>query len=143
MNKRKLLFVLRSSKTHDVNVEPQLVKIASTKMKKFVTKQNNTVNVKQFCPYHLIQTYLAARGKYFSLNESFFILPDHSAVKQKSFRITLRKYLALAGFEVEFFSGHSFCMRRALHLLHYGLSVETIKKLGRWRSNSIYAYLKY
>ena len=100
MNKRKLLFILRSLKTHDVNVEPQSVKIASTKMKKSVTKQMDGADVKQFCPCHLIQTYLAARGKYYSSNESFFILPDHSAVKQQTFRITLQKCLALAGFEV-------------------------------------------
>ena len=28
-------------------------------------------------------------------------------------------------------------------LLKMGFTVETIKKLGRWRSNAVYAYLKF
>ena len=70
------------------------------------------------------------------------VFADHTAVKQQAFRSTLHKCFSLAGFEVQHFSGHSFCAERALDLLHYGLSVETIKKLGWWRSNSVYAYLK-
>ena len=55
-NKRKLLFLLRTSKTHGENVEPQSIKIASTK--KHNTESNRKVSSEEdwnFCLYSLLK----------------------------------------------------------------------------------------
>ena len=75
INKRKLLFILRSSKTHGLDVHPQMIKISSTRI-----IQHRNPESKQFCPYQLLRTYLEARGKYISPHENFFIFLDHSPV---------------------------------------------------------------
>ena len=137
INKRKLLFILWSSKTHGLDVHPQMIKISSTRI-----KQHRNPESKQFCPYQLLRTYLEARGKYISPHENFFIFLDHSLVRQHHFCSILRKCLLIVGLEASNFSGHSFRASRALDLLRYGLMVETIKKLGWWRSNAIFSYLK-
>ena len=38
---------------------------------------------------------------------------------------------------------HGICAGHACDLLDLGLSVEAIKKIGHWRSNAVYKYLKY
>ena len=50
--------------------------------------------------------------------------------------------LHIAGFKDELYSVHSVRMGRACDLLKLGLSVESIKKIGRWRSNAVFRYLK-
>ena len=53
LNKRKILFVLRTSKTQNQNNHPQFIKITSS---------FNNRN-KRFCPYKLLKNYLTARPK--------------------------------------------------------------------------------
>ena len=45
-------------------------------------------------------------------------------------------------FDKRLYSVHSLRAGRANDLLKLGLSVETIKKLGRWKSNAVFRYLK-
>ena len=61
-NKRKMLFVLRSSKTHSKANLPQTIKIISNPVK----TQRKTAN---FCPYHLLTEYLSIRSKSRSVAE--------------------------------------------------------------------------
>ena len=42
----------------------------------------------------------------------------------------------------ELYLFHGFQSGRASDLLKLGVSVETIKKLGRWHSNAVFRYLK-
>lgn len=50
--------------------------------------------------------------------------------------------IRLAGFDPEYYTGTSFHSGRASDLLRFGVPVDTIKKLGRWKSNAVYHYLK-
>ena len=51
--------------------------------------------------------------------------------------------LTQAGYNSKLYTFHSERSRRALDLLKLGLSVETIKRLGRWKSNAVFRYLRY
>ena len=139
VNKKKMMFVLWSSKMHLNSMEPQMIKIAKT------TQGNKPVmedGVMHFCPFEILRCYLLARKPYRDENEQFFVFGDHSAVKPSHFRAVLKKVLHITGFNSEYYSRHSFRAGRALDLLKYGLTVEVIKKLGRWQSNAVYTYLK-
>ena len=132
-NKNKVLFILRSSKTHNRGDPPQLIKIGSTA---------STFSSNEYCPFNLLRNYLACQKEARSYEENFFVFRDRSPVHPRHFRKVLKTVLSLAGFDSRPFSGHSFRGGRALDLLELGLSVETIKKMGRWRSNAVYNYLK-
>ena len=54
----------------------------------------------------------------------------------------LKMGLQQCGIDYHNFSVHSLRAGRACDLLSYGVSVETIKKLGRWKSNAVFKYLK-
>ena len=61
-NKNKVLFILYSSKTHDVDAKPQKVKISEASMSKVHH---------HFCPFKLVTRYFKLRGDYRSLNEQY------------------------------------------------------------------------
>ena len=135
-NKRKLLFILRSSTTHSANKEPQMIKISS------VLTHQDPSQPKMYCPYQLLDNYIKARKLRQSNHEQFFVFRDRSAVKPHDFRNVFKAMITLAGFDHRNYGTHSLHTGRSLDLLAYGLSVETIKKIGRWTSNAIYRYLK-
>ena len=60
-NKKKMLFVLHTSKTHNRSALPQLIKISST-MKK--DRESNTVMQREpnNCPFELLRIYAQLRG---------------------------------------------------------------------------------
>ena len=66
---------------------------------------------------------------------------DGSPVRPHHMSNCLRQILAEIGQDCTKFNVHSFCTGRSNDLLNLGLSVETIKKLGRWHSNAVFRYL--
>ena len=132
VNKRKIQFTLRSSKTHGKDSYPQKVKISSS------SRFRNTT----FCPYELLDNYIACRPTRSSKDEQFFVFRDNSPVTPANFQNTFKSMFMLAGYDATLFSAHSLRAGRSLDLLSLGLSVETIKKLGRWKSNAVYNYLR-
>ena len=123
-NKNKILFVLRSSKTHGIHNLPQTIKIT-------VTSYKEPIFLDEFCPFTLLRKFLQIRPGYRNKDEQFFVFRDHSPVKPEHFRNVLKLALKSAGFDPENFSVHSLCIGKASDLLRCGLSVETIKKIGR------------
>ena len=55
--------------------------------------------------------------------------------------VTMSKIISLIGLDHNFYSVHSFRVGRLTYLLKFGLSVETIKKLGHRKSNAVFRYL--
>ena len=51
MNKRKILFILRTSKTHWMDVKPQQIRISSTFRNQHLAPQRN-------CPFQILRDYL-------------------------------------------------------------------------------------
>ena len=130
VNKRKLLYILRSSKTHDAGTGPQMVKISGT-----------TAEPK-YCPYTIVDRYLNRRPHAVSELEQFFVISDGSPVTPDQARNFLRTLIKRIGLWAELYNFHSFRSGRCGDLLKYGVSVETIKKIGRWKSNAIFKYFK-
>ena len=144
MNKKKILFLLESLKTHGTNVLPQKIKISSTEQsKQNKNRTNKRSELASFCPYQLLCNYLEVRPKSLSKDEQFFVFADSILVKPLHMRDILRKTVKKAGFDPKVFSTHSFRIGRGIDLLKCGLTIETIKQLGRWKSNSVFVYLKH
>ena len=139
-NKRKFIFVLRTSKTHNEGTRPQIVKIASsTIQKKHKYLPSNQVIP---CPYELLYQYSKARPEYENENDQFFVLSDGTSVTATMVRRCLKQALKDEKSNEKLYSFSSLRSGRASNLLKIGLSVETIKRLGRWKSNAIFKYLK-
>ena len=136
-NKRKFLLILRHSKTHTKEMFPQMIKISATSTK--TKKKKQTV----FCPFRLLKNYSHRRGPYKNSSEQFFVFSDRSPVKAKHMSNCLKIILKKTGFQKEFYGTHS--LRgggRCSDLYKLGIQIEVIKKLGHWKSNVVYQYLK-
>ena len=143
-NKRKMKFILRSSKTHGRYNCPQLVKISSQDKSDKQGQNSRRKYISLPCPYQLLRDYAAARGPMANpKNDPFFVFAGGIPVKPAQMRGCLKLMIKKAGYDKKLFSVHSFRMGRSEDLLKLGLSVETIKKLGRWKSNAIFKYLRY
>ena len=73
VNKKKLLFILRTSKTHSGGQKPQQIKISNTPMRK--------AKIGSYCPFTLIQEYINMRPTAVSLQEQFFVFSDCTPVE--------------------------------------------------------------
>ena len=140
INKKKLLFVLHTSKTHGKNVKPQMVKICSTSHN---AKRNIDKRKRLFCPFRLLQEYITARKGLKSLDEPFFVFHDRSPVTANHFRTTLRASIKAIGLNESLYNCHSLRGGCAVDLFSMQVSVQSIMALGRWRSLSVYEYLRY
>ena len=142
-NKDKFMLVLWTSKTHWRNVKPQIIKISSE------YSPSTEENVDQLepdypipCPYQLLRIFTKIRGPYVKdSDEPYFVFTDGSPVKPFHVRKCLNKILKLAKFDPSYYSFHSMRAGRSQDLLELGLSVETIMKIGRWKSNAVFCYL--
>ena len=131
-NKDKILFLLRTSKTHDISCKPQLVKI---------TRASGTAQAR-FCPFKILNDYIECRPPARNAREQFFVFSDNSPVKPDHVRNLLKILLTRNQFNPQLYSLHSFRIGRCSDLLKLGLSVKTIKHLGRWKSNAVFRYLR-
>ena len=132
LNKRKFLFILRTSKTHLKDNRPQMIKICSTQ-KKIST---------DLCHFAILREYNALRPSCKSINEPFFVFCDNSIVTPSQINKVLKDILLAAGLDPKAYSMHGMRAGHASDLLKLRLSVETIHKLGRWKSNAVFNYLR-
>ena len=137
VKKKKLLIILRSSKTHCEGDKPQRIKISSNPAK----TKNVQSRIQNFCPFQLIQEYVNIWPNAIGVKEQFFVFSDRSPVKPVHMRTTLKLLLDRLRIDSQLYSMHSLHIGRAGESLKYGLSVETIKKIGRWKWNAVFTYL--
>ena len=135
-NKNKILFVLWTSKTHGLSDIPQSVKISSSNNFK-----RKDATQKMFCPYRLLRNYIEIRPEYSRDSEPFFVFRNRSPVKTITVSKLLKDALCECKIDSTKYSFHGLRASRGVDLLRLGVSVETIKKLGRWKSNAVFAYL--
>ena len=133
VNKDKMLFTLRTFKTHGEDAMPQLVKI--TGLKSFSNKM--------LCPFVILRNYVQARQSIKNHSEVFFVFKDRSAIPPSGLWGVLHKCLVRAGFDAKLYSFHSLRSDHASDMMKMGISVETIKKIRRWKSNAIFCYLRH
>ena len=132
-NKKKILLILYTSKTNDESSRPQQIKISEL---------DDLESNRFFCPFKLIRHYFPLRGPYKKETDQFFVFRDNSPVKAHHVRTVLRDLIKDIGLDPNLFDCHSFRVGRASQLFKLGISIEMIKKLGRWKSNAIYKYIK-
>ena len=133
VNKNKILFILRTSKTHWKDKKPQLVKISSTRI--------STENKRKICPFTAIREFIDVRPDCVSYDEPFFIFQDRTPLTPVIMRSVLKELIQNLGLNPNNYGTHGFRIGRTLDLANFGLSVESIKFLGRWSSNCVFTYL--
>ena len=144
-NKRKILLILLSSKTHSEGDLPQRIKIAESKRSKSDTTTQIRLNgqdVSFFCPFQVLNEYRIARGRYEDQNENLFIFKDRTPVKPSHAAEVLRQCLENINLDLHLYTFHCLRSGRACDMLKQGYTIEQIKYLGRWKSNAVYKYLK-
>ena len=145
----KMLLVLYSSKTHNIDVPPQKIKIFGNKTVE-ITDSSQLVgkytikrkDLGKFCPVEWTRRYIKLRDPITKSEENFFIFRDKTPIKAHFFRSLLRSIINSLNLEANLYDTHSFRIGRATDLFKSGVSVEDIKHLGRWKSNAVYKYLK-
>ena len=144
LNKSKLMFVLRSSKTHGLYAKPQIIIIAGENIECIAEQQHKQFSRKlmKINPFRILQKYIRARRDCILMEEQFFVFRDRSPITATQARMVLRKLLIKANFNFRNYSFHSLCSGRMTDLAKMGVPVSTIQKLGRWKSNAVYQYLK-
>ena len=129
-NKSKLTIILYSSKTHDRSNRPQEIKIFPDK------------KTENFDPLTEINQYLHIRPPYRSENEQFLVFPDNTPILDIQVRSMLKRLLSKLNLNENNYNTHSFRIGRATDLQNEKISVDNIKKKGRWKSNAVYNYLR-
>ena len=144
-NKRKIMIIIRSSKTLYKNMQPQVVKITATGNKQKRNKKPKESLKYRFklpCPHKLIQKYIDMRGGYVNNSDQFFVFSDGSPVLARHMAVCLKLMLKKAGFNEKYYGTHSLRAGHSCNLHALGVSIENIKKLGHWKSNAVFRYLK-
>ena len=121
---------------HNRSKKPQLVKISSV-----YTKEVHCRHIA--CSYLILREYIDQRSSSNCISEPFFIFGDKSPVRPHHMQRILKLMLSLAGFEPGLYNTHSFRIGRCIDLLKAGISEETIKKLGCWKTNCVFTYLSH
>ena len=153
-NKKKILFVLRTSKTHWTDNRPQFIKITSIPMANVqgysdypssncIHHMLPRTNSFKFCPYDLVKRYMDMQKNYRSPSEPFYVFRDHSLVTPQHARTTLRQMLSGMQLKAEKYGMHSFHIGRSVDMYNSSIETGIIKKVGRWKSNIVYSYLNY
>ena len=138
-NKNKILLILYTSKTHDRSKQPQEIHILSLHNSKLPERK---FKKRFFCPFRLTRKFLHLRGDYVNEDEQFFMFADGSPVRPCHVRSTLRKILTKLNINCYLYDSHSLRIGRTSNLFKQGISIDNIKKMGRWRSNAVYKYIK-
>ena len=142
VNKNKLMFVLHTSKTHGLDKKPQIVKISAlpvdTCVTNFVAK-----DIQLICPFQAVHLYVANLRSRRNDDEPFFIFRDRSPVSGNNLRKVLKDAIKYLGLNQSLYTVHGIRAGRASDLFSLQVSVETIRKLGRWSSSAIYEYFRH
>ena len=96
------------------------------------------------CAYSILQEYITVRNRKSSKDktEQFFVFSDKSPVQPNQMRNVMRKLLSKSGLQAELYNIHSFRIGCCCDLLKMGFKIPTIQKIGCWRSNAVYSYLR-
>lgn len=132
---KKVQVILRTSKTHGLGDQPHYVKFDTHDSRAYLYN-------KHFCPYEIVREYIDIRGARWDNNDLFFVFSDHSPVKPYQLSAVLRKALRLLGVDPSDFGTHSLRIGHVTQLDHRKVSLDVIRRRGRWRSNIIYHYIR-
>ena len=138
INKEKILVILYSLKMHGEESYPQEVKITSNR-----SEGSGAYFHRHCCPFVLLKKYITIRGNFQSQSEQFFVFSDGSPAKLEHARKILKTGLQNMGLDISLYGFHSFCVGRSTDLIKYGYTVEQVQRMGRWKSNVVYKYIRH
>ena len=138
-NKSKIQVVLFTSKTHGKESLPQKIKISNSEGDSTAASALRSAH---FCPFELVKQYLRIRGDYESMDELFFVFRGSSPVTTSHFRQVLKMGLVRIGLDESLYDIHSFRIGRTTDLIHWGKSLEYVRRAGRWKSNTVFKYIQ-
>ena len=130
--------ILHSSKTHDRSNRPQNILI---KLDQHDIEEQKKYKYK-FHPVKQLDTYSKFRGSYINDDDQFYIFMDGTPLLPDHIRSLLRELIGNLGLNPESYDTHSFRIGRATDLMKRGDDLETVKRMGRWKSNAVYNYLR-
>ena len=136
-NKDKILLLLYTSKTHGEGQRPQKIKITSNRAE----KTGKYVN-RHFCPFMILSQFIELRGNYMADTEPFFVFRDKQAVKPAQANMVLKNMVSNLGLDKKFYSMNSFRIGRTSDLIKFGYPIDEVQRLGRWRSNAVFKYIR-
>ena len=67
---------------------------------------------------------------------------DQTPVQPHHHRLVLKRSIKFSGLDPNIYDCRSLRAGRAVNMFKDNMEIETIKKLGRWKSNAVYDYLK-
>lgn len=133
---KKVQVILRSSKTHGLGDQPQYVKFCSGDSRVFLYG-------KKFCPYKVVWDFMQARGPKLNDSDPFFVFGDNSPVKPHQMQAALKRALQRFHLDPADFGIHSLRIGYATTLDHRHVSLDVIRRKGRWKgSNIVYRYIR-
>ena len=107
------------------------------------TQRGSTISIPKtgslICPFEAMKKYLEVRPV--AACQSLFLWPSGAPLTSSGFRTRLLSECRRAGLKGNL-NGHSLRIGGATALAARGVEVEVIRKLGRWRSDSVRRYLK-
>ena len=133
-NKNKVMFILHTSKMHGRNKKPQIIKISAP--------DGCDNNRALCCPFQLLREYFGVRPMVVKRDEQFFIFGDYSPVTPAHFRTLVKRLIAHNCLNPDLYDSTGFRSGHATDMAEQHISPETIRKLGRWKSNAMYTYLR-
>ena len=95
-----------------------------------------------FCPFQVLRMYMKLRGGFTTAQEQLFIFHDEQALRAEQLSRVLKSMIQKIGLNDSLYSIHSFRIGRTSDLVKFGFPIETVKWLGRWRSNAVYKYIR-
>ena len=116
VNKKKILFILWSSKTHGPGDKPQKIKISSTPLKGTTERDDN-----YYCPFRLLTDYIKIRPMSISGEDQFFVFGDRAPLTPTQLYKNFRAVIRRLGFNQANYSFHSLRAGRTEDLRSLGL----------------------
>ena len=92
LNKKKMMFILHSSKTHRKNAKLQIIKIDSINRNPGHFN-GPRIHTDRYCPFKLLNDYIQCRGQYKKQQDQFFVFHDGSPVLPSHFRWIMKKFI--------------------------------------------------
>ena len=137
-NKDKIMLKLYTSKTHSRGMKPQTIKITSN-----IIEKSGFYAKRYFCPFKLMNDFLKVRGDYDGPTDQFFIFRDGSPATPQHVRVLLKECLQNIGLDPFLYGFHSFRVGRTTDLIKYHYSIEEVKRMGRWHTNTVFRYIRH
>ena len=95
-----------------------------------------------FCPFELFTEYMKLRGGFHTDSEQFFIFREKIPVTPTHIRTVLKRCIKDVGINERFYDCHSLRVGRTCDLVRLGFTIDEVKRLGRWKSNAVFQYIK-